>query len=68
MSETKPEIEKVSEYGVTGRFCHREYKSSNFIHKKEKPVRRCKDIKNDVFDLVPQGQTNIFDNSLKYFY
>ena len=37
----------------------------NFIHNKEKPVRRFEEIKNYVFGLVPQGQTELFTNSLK---
>ena len=39
----------------------------NFIRKKENPVRRYKDIRNYVFDLVPQGQTEILANLLKAF-
>ena len=55
MSETKPKIEKGAYYGGTGRFHRCQAKLSNVIRKKEKPVRRCKYIKNDVFDLVLQG-------------
>ena len=61
MSRMNPKIKKVSEYGEPGRFCPRKVKSRKFISKK-KQVGRCKDIKNDVFDLVPQGQTNLFAN------
>ena len=63
----KPNIEKVSEEGGTGQFCRRQDKSGNFICKKENPVGICEDIKNDVFDLVPQGQTELFSNHLKDF-
>ena len=51
-----------------GELFHRQAKSRTFICKKEKPVVRCKDIKNDVFDLVPQGRTELFANYLKAFY
>ena len=68
MSKTNPKTNKGSEDRGTGQFCRRQAKSSKFICKKVKSVGRCKDIKNDVFDLVPQGQTKLFTNSLKYFY
>ena len=55
MRKMKPKNKKGSEYGGTGEFCNRQAKSRNFICKKEKSIRRCKDIKNYVFDLVPQG-------------
>ena len=51
MSETKPKIDKGSEDGVTGKFCRRQSKSSNFICKKENLVGRWKDIKNELFEL-----------------
>ena len=68
MSETKPKTEKGSEEGGTGRFCRHQDRSSNFIRKKEKTSRRCEDIKNDVFDLVLQGQNKLFADALKAFY
>ena len=68
MNKMNPKTEKGSENRVTGRFRYRQSKSSNFIYKKENPVGRCEDIKNDIFDLVPQGQTKLFAKSLKYFY
>ena len=68
MSKTKPEIGKGSEDGGTGRFRRRQSKWNNFIRKKEKLAGRCKDINNDFFDLVPQGNTELFNNSLKAFY
>ena len=63
-----PKTEKGSENRGTGRFIYRQAKSSNFIYKKVKPVGRCKDIKNGIFDLVPQGQTKLFAKLIKYFY
>ena len=54
MSKTKPKTEKGSEDGETGRLRRRQSKSSRFIFKKKNPVRRFKDIKNDIFGLVPQ--------------
>ena len=68
MRKTKPNIDKGSEYGGTGRFRLRQAKSRNFIRKKEKPVGEYEDIKSDVFDLVPQDQTKLYANSLKLFY
>ena len=68
MSESKPKFENGSEGGETRRIRFHQAISSNFICKKEKPVRRCEDIKNDVFNLVPHGQTNFFANFLKAFY
>ena len=68
MSEMNPKTEKGSEYGGTGQFRRRQTNSRNFTRKKENPVGRCKNIKNDVFDLVLQGQTEILTNPLKYFY
>ena len=68
MSKTKPKTEKGSEERVTGRLCRHQSKSSNFISKKQNPVGRCKDIKNDIFDHVLQGHIKLFANSLKYFY
>ena len=68
MGKTNPNTEKVSEDGVTGRFCPRQSKLSKFIHKKENPVRRCEDINNDVFGLVLQGKTELFANFLKDLY
>ena len=65
MSETKPTIEKVSDELGIGQFRYHQSNSRNFIHKKEKPVGRCEDINNDIFDLVTQVQTEIFSNSLK---
>ena len=41
---------------------------SNFISKKENPVKSCKYINNGIFDLVPQGHTELFSNSLKVLY
>ena len=64
----KPNIEKVSEKGGTGKFCRRQDKSGNFICKKENPVGRYKYIKNDVFDVVSQEHTELFSNSIKAFY
>ena len=68
MSKMKPRIKKYSENEVTGQFRRCQSKSSNFISKKEKPVRRFEDINNDVFDLIPQGHTELFANPLKGFY
>ena len=68
MIKMKPKIEKGSEDRGTGIFHHRHAKLRNFIRKKEKPVRRCKYINNDIFDLVFQGQTKLFANSFKRFY
>ena len=68
MCKTKPKIEKGLEDRGTGRFYRHQSKSSNFMRKKEKSVGRCEDIRNDVFDLVLQGQTELFSNSLKDFY
>ena len=53
MSKTNPKTEKVSKDMGTGRFLCRQYKSRNFIRKEENSVRRCKDINNCAFDLVP---------------
>ena len=68
MRKTKPTIEKGSEDRGTGQFRHRQSKSRNFIRKKENPAGRSKDINNDFFDLVPQGQTELFANLLEAFY
>ena len=68
MSKTKPKIEKGSEDGGSGRFRRRQAKLITCICKKENPVVGYKDIKNKVFDLVLQGQTKLFSNSLKSFY
>ena len=68
MSKTKPKIEKGSEYRGTGSFRRCQAKLTKFILKKKDPVRRCKDINNYVFDLVLLGHTELFSNSLKYFY
>ena len=55
MREMKLNIEKGSEDGGKRQLHRHQAKSRNFIHKKEKTVGRCEDIKNDIFDLVPQG-------------
>ena len=68
MSKTKPKTEKGSEERVTGRLCRHQSKSSNFISKKQNPVGRCKDIKNDIFDLFLKGHIELFSKSLKSFY
>ena len=68
MSEIKPNIEKGPEDGRTGGFRRCQAKSSNFTRKKEKPVKIVEDNNNYVFEFVPQGQTELFANSLKYFY
>ena len=65
MSRTKPNIDKRSEDGGTEKFCRLQSKLRNFIHKKENSTKICEDIKNVVFDLVPQGHTKLFSNSLK---
>ena len=62
MIKIKLKIEKGSEERITGRFCHNQDKLRKFILKKEKSVGRCEDIKNDIFDLVPQGQTELYTN------
>ena len=67
MSKTKPKIKKFSEVGGTGRFCLHQIMLGLFIHKKKNPVGRCEDIKNAVFDMVPQGKTELFTNFLKFF-
>ena len=61
-------IEKGSEDRVTCPFRRRQSNSSNFIRNKEKPIKICEDIKNEVFELVSQGQNVSFTNSLKGFY
>ena len=68
MREMKPNINKVSEDGGTGKFIHLQAKTGNFIRKKEKPVGRCEDMNNDVFEMVLQGKTKLFFNSLKDLY
>ena len=62
MNKINPKAEKGSENRGTGWFRYRQSKSSNFIYKKENPVGRCEDIKNDIFDLVLQGQTKFQNN------
>ena len=62
MIETKPNIEKGLEDGGKGLFIRHQSKFRNFIHKKEKSVRICEDIKYDTFGLVPQGQTELYNN------
>ena len=68
MSETKPRIKKVSEDGGTEWFRRHQAKSRKFISRKENPVGKSENIKNTAFDLVPQGDTNLFTHSLKTFY
>ena len=68
MRKMKPKIKKGSEEGVTGRFRRRQSNPINFIRRKEKPPWKCEDTKNNVFDLVPQGQAKLFTNSLKDLY
>ena len=53
MSKTNPKIKKGSEDRGTVRFHHRQAKSIHFIRNKEKPFRRCEDIKYEIFKLVP---------------
>ena len=64
----KPKTEKGSEDGATGQLRRRQAKSINFIPKKGKSVCRYKSTNNGVFDLVLQGQTKLFTNSLRAFY
>ena len=40
----------------------------NLYTQEENPVGICEDIKNEVFDLLHQKQTDLFTNSLKGFY
>ena len=61
-------IDKGLEDRGTGQFRRRQDNSDNFIHNKDKRVRRCEDIKHEFFDLVPQGQTKLYANSLKEIY
>ena len=68
MSKRKPRIRKGSEDGGTGRFHHCQSHSSNFIRNKQKPIRILEGIKNEVFDLFPQGQTQLFANSKNFYY
>ena len=68
MSKMKTNIEIGSKEGGTGRFWNYQANSSNLIHKKEKPVGRCEKIKNNIFDLVTQGQTKLYTKLLKVFY
>ena len=68
MSKTEPKIEKGSEDEGTGKFRRRQDNSRIFIRKKKNPVGICEDIKNEVFDLLHQKQTDLFTNSLKGFY
>ena len=63
-----PNIKKGSYYGGTGRFHHCQAKSGNFIQNKKKSVRRCENIKNDVFDLVTQGHTKLCTIFMKACY
>ena len=68
MSEAKPDIEKGPDKRGTGRFHRHQSMSRNFVHKKENPAGRCEYIRNDTFDLVPQGQKKLFTNFLKALY
>ena len=68
MIKTKPNTKKELQDRGKGQFFRRQYKSSKFIHKNEKPFRRCEDINNELFDLVIQGYTELYAKFLKAFY
>ena len=54
MRKTKPNTKKGLEEGGTGRLRCSQAKLSNFIRKKENPVRGYDDIRNNTFDLIMQ--------------